>query len=63
MQRYNPYKLVLRSGATLDICCGGSKALKPYVGKNVVIEGKRTDLRVEGHLFKEIWPTRIRAAD
>ena len=55
VQRYNPYKL-----GEYDVYCGSSDVLSTYVGKKVVIEGKLETISVEGHVFIEIWPTRIR---
>jgi hypothetical protein len=55
VQRYNPYKL-----EQYDVYCGSSDVLKAYIGKKVVIEGKLETMSVEGHVFREIWPTKIK---
>lgn len=56
VMRYNPYKL-----GKHDVYCGGSDDLKPWVGKEVEIEGALKTMEVEGQLFVEIWPVRVRA--
>lgn len=65
VMRYNPYKLQgifdLGQVQVLDVYCGSSQVLAPYVGQLVEIEGKLKEFRVEGGTFQEIWPTRIRA--
>jgi hypothetical protein len=55
VQRYNPYKL-----GEYDVYCGSSDILKVYIGKKVIIEGKLVTISVEGHVFREIWPTKIK---
>jgi hypothetical protein len=55
VQRYNPYKL-----GEYDVYCGSSDVLKVYIGKKVIIEGKLETISVEGHVFREIWPTKIK---
>jgi hypothetical protein len=63
VQRFNPYKLVMQSGETFDIYCSGSNVLKPYIGRRVIVRGKRMDLEIEGYLFKEIWPIGIKCLE
>ena len=63
VQRYNPFKLVLNSRERVDIYCGGSNALKIYVDRKVIVRGKVVELEVEGELFREIWPTAIKARE
>jgi hypothetical protein len=63
VQRFNPYKLVMESGQVFDIYCSGSNVLRPYVGRRVIIRGKRMDLEIEGYLFKEIWPIGIKCLE
>jgi hypothetical protein len=60
VQRYNPYKLLIPSGITIDIYCGSSDVLKPYIGHKVTIKGARRELVVEGHRFDEILPVKIK---
>ncbi len=60
VMRYNPYKLEDGTGGFTDIYCGGSDELAPFVGSPVDIEGRLETLEVEGVVFVEIWPARIR---
>jgi hypothetical protein len=67
VMRYNPYKLETggpgaAGGELLDIYCGGSDVLEPYVGLPVEIEGRLETTDVEGNVFVEIWPARIRTS-
>lgn len=60
VMRHNPYRLQQGQQA-LDVY-GRSPVLKDFVGCTVEIEGKRVKTEVEGRLFDEIWPVRIRLA-
>lgn len=61
VMRYNPYKLELSSGDGLrDVYCGSSDELLPFVGAPVEIQGRLVIMEVEGQVFNEIWPVRIR---
>lgn len=58
VMRHNPYRLRGEEGV-LDVY-GRSPVLTEFVGRMVEIEGKRVRTEVEGRLFDEIWPVRIR---
>jgi hypothetical protein len=73
VMRFNPYKLELSSsdaetgsvrfdegGELRDIYCGSSDELRPFIGARVEIQGWLNTMAVEGQLFVEIWPVRIR---
>jgi len=62
VMRYNPYKLSEDDGQVIDIYCGSSDELEPFEGMRVQIEGRQETLQVEGRVFVEIWPARIRPA-
>jgi hypothetical protein len=64
VMRFNPYKLKLSAPAdkTLDVY-GRDPKLKPFVGRQVTISGKRVQDEIEGVFFDEIWPVTIRALD
>lgn len=62
VMRYNAYKLEDPAGTLTDIYCGGSDELAPFVGLPVDIEGRLETTEVEGRVFIEIWPARIRPA-
>ncbi len=58
VMRYNPYKLETADG-TLDVYCGGSDDLSPWVGLTVSLEGRIESMNLEGVGFIEIWPSRL----
>ena len=63
VMRFNPYKLATQgSKERLDVY-GRAPELETFVGRQVVIRGKRVQSEVEGVLFDEIWPTAIRATE
>lgn len=58
VMRFNPFKLKM-DRARLDVY-GRSPVLEEYVGKQVVIRGKRVQDEIEGQVFDEIWPVSIK---
>lgn len=60
VMRYNPYRLEDSAGSLTDIYCGGSDELAPFIGLPVDIEGRLDTVEVEGRVFVEIRPARIR---
>lgn len=62
VMRYNAYKLERPDGSVTDIYCGSDNSLLPYLGLAVEIEGRLETMEVEGQVFVEIWPARIRPA-
>jgi hypothetical protein len=60
VMRYNPFKLEMADEGTTDIYCGSDTSLAPFVGLQVEIEGSLQTMEIEGQVFVEIWPARIR---
>jgi hypothetical protein len=60
VMRYNPFKLEIADEGTTDIYCGSDTCLAPFVGLPVEIEGSLQTMEIEGEVFVEIWPARIR---
>lgn len=60
VMRYNEYKLEDAGGSMTDIYTGSSDELLPFVDQTVELEGMLQIMDVEGTMFIEIWPSRIR---
>jgi hypothetical protein len=60
VMRYNEYKLEDSRGSLTDIYTGSSDELLPFVDLQVELEGMLQIMDVEGTVFIEIWPSRIR---
>lgn len=62
VMRYNAYRLERPDGIVTDVYCGSDSSLASYVGHDVEIEGRIETMEVEGQIFIEIWPARIRSS-
>jgi hypothetical protein len=58
--RFTPYKLLLESAEMIDIHCSNLEELREFIGKEVVMQGKKMSCSLYGMPFTEIWPTRMR---
>jgi hypothetical protein len=51
---------LLESAEMIDIHCSNFEELREFIGKEVVMQGKKMSFSLYGMPFTEIWPTRMR---